>query len=406
MPDDVGEGFLQHAIQRGFDRGRQPTLAERQMQVDLSASSLLAPGVEQVLDRGLDAEIVERGRANLPGQPVDLATDIGGQALDGGDALPAARHVGGSLADAVQPSCSRVRDWPERVVQLAGDSQPLGFLVLDGPAQHLRQVGFGRQRGVRSPVSGSGRRPASAAGRAPVRCISCSCSSRAALRSRAMLIDPHAARLRASTTAAGGRPRSPAPATASACSRTDSFQAAKLLRGVRNSPSGPTSTGLLRIARPGHGADHLRPKPQHVVARRGRHRQRQQPAGDVGELLRRRIEQRQRVGVKDAVIDGGVRASRPARRSAAAFGVVAESGEAGRRSTAPTPAAGMQIEQIGMEADQASAEIGFPAHPRHQLLVGAACCCSRAAKCSAATAWLSSCDDAISANSSQASRSR
>jgi hypothetical protein len=68
--DHIVDGLLQDTVQRSFNRGRQPSVVQHELEIELQLAAF-APLLHQLLDRRLKSEIVEARWPNLPSQPVD-----------------------------------------------------------------------------------------------------------------------------------------------------------------------------------------------------------------------------------------------------------------------------------------------------------------------------------------------
>jgi hypothetical protein len=164
----VGQGLLHHAVDRDLQLGRQPLQG-----VDLRLHPGARGGLEavgQAADRGLDAEVVQRRRAQLRDerpQVPDVLLELGHRRVDGGGQVlraPAPR-VG-------EPQPEPAERLQRLVVQLAGPApalllrggQALAQAVLrDGPGHRdgRRRARRERveQRGVLGPEGGRSREP-------------------------------------------------------------------------------------------------------------------------------------------------------------------------------------------------------------------------------------------------------
>ena len=166
--DDVRQRLLDDAVEGGLDFAREPLLAELRLQVDPEPRLLAERGGEP-LDRRHEAEVVERGRAQLDRERAHVLQRRDDELAHGRDR--GARLVAPDrLLERLQPEQDRGERLAGLVVELAGEPAPLELLGLDDTphrvaADALREVdgdrGSRRERLRESKVvvAERGRRP-------------------------------------------------------------------------------------------------------------------------------------------------------------------------------------------------------------------------------------------------------
>ena len=132
--DDVRQRLLHDPIESRLDVARQPAV-ELRLEVD-AHSRLLGEGVAQPLQRGDEAEVVERLRAQLDRQAAHVVQRLDDLLAHGGDGF-GALLLGRGLLDRLQPEQHRGQLLPGLVVQLARQPAPLELLRLDDAAQRV-----------------------------------------------------------------------------------------------------------------------------------------------------------------------------------------------------------------------------------------------------------------------------
>ena len=189
-------------------------------------------------DGGLQTEIVERRRPELPGQPVDLGAGALGQPLESRKRLLMSSPAGTKWPSSSRPSCNSVSVWPSVSCSSRAISQSLGLLILHSRAQRLRQFRLGHRATLRLMLQFL--EPGVQFDR-----------QRLLLQPRELplprdLVDAPQHHFQ-QRDAQGLRRLDVRAAPGGGMQLTDSRQAAKLLRGVRRSPSGPVSIGLFGL---------------------------------------------------------------------------------------------------------------------------------------------------------------
>ena len=126
--DDVVERLLGDAVERhlGVARelaGLEPAEAELRRDADVRR-----PLGDEARQRRRQAELVERGRTQLPGEEVDVAADLLRQRERPGDLVAAGVGAAAALLAALERQAQRRQLLPEMVVQVAGDARALVLL--------------------------------------------------------------------------------------------------------------------------------------------------------------------------------------------------------------------------------------------------------------------------------------
>ena len=132
--DDVRQRLLHDPVERGLDVARQP-VADARLELD-PHPGLLGEGLAQALERGDEAEVVERLRPQLDREPADVVQRLDDLLAHGGERR-GPLLVGPRLLDGLQPEQHRRQLLPGLVVQLAREPAPLELLRLDDPAQRV-----------------------------------------------------------------------------------------------------------------------------------------------------------------------------------------------------------------------------------------------------------------------------
>ena len=133
--DDIRERLLHDAVQRRLDIGREPLLAEPDLDQHVEPA-FLADRLAEPANSGLEAEVVQRRRPQLDGEPAHVLERPHDEAAQLGRSCLGGFRTFGALdgREAEQDRGERLTGF---VMELAGKPSPLRLLRLYRPAQRV-----------------------------------------------------------------------------------------------------------------------------------------------------------------------------------------------------------------------------------------------------------------------------